>query len=371
MVRGEPGVGKTALVTYCARRAKGMRVLRCVGTESEFDLAFSALDQLLRPVFDLLERVPDPQAAALAGALGLAPGSREDRFLIAAGVLSLLAEAAEERPLLCLVDDAQWLDPPSADALTFVSRRIEAESVVLLFAARDGEGRRFEGPGLPELLLSGLDARAAAALLDERVRSAIAPNVQARLLEATAGNPLALIELASLLSEQQLTGRKPLADPLPQGAGIESAFLRQAGRLPGAAQTLLLLAAAEGTGRLSTIMRAAARLGVEPEALDAAESSGLALVRGVEARVPSSARALRGSSRSDVRSATDDSSRACRCSRSRPGRRPPRLAPRGRDAGGRRRRGGRAGACGCARERTERVCGCRSRARASGRAGER
>ncbi|HET7048895.1 MAG TPA: AAA family ATPase [Solirubrobacteraceae bacterium] len=280
VVRGEPGVGKTALVSYAAARARDMRVLRCVGTEAESELAFSALHQLLRPVVNLLDRVPEPQATALAGALGLTPGSREDRFLIAVGALSLLAEAAEEQPLLCLVDDAQWLDHSSADALAFVSRRIEAEGIVLLFAARDGEARRFEAAGIAELELRGLDETAAAALLADCVEAEIAPHVNARLLGATAGNPLALIELAALLSEQQLAGREPIADPLPQGAGIESAFLQQARRLPADAQSIVLLAAAEGTGRVSTTMRAAALLDLGADSLDAAEASGLVVVKG-------------------------------------------------------------------------------------------
>jgi tetratricopeptide (TPR) repeat protein len=280
VIRGEAGVGKTALLAQCIRPASGLRVLRCVCTESESDLAFSGLHQLLRPVVHVLERVPDPQAAALAGALGLAPGSREDRFLVAAGVLSLLAESAEELPVLCVVDDAQWLDHSSADALTFVSRRIEAEGVVLLFAARDGEEQRFEAPGVEELVLGGLGEEDAESLLAERLRSVIAPDVQARLHQATGGNPLALIERSSLLSEQQLAGLEPLADPLPQGVAIESAFYQQTTRLPTPAQTLLLLAAAEGTGCVSTVMRAATLLGLEPETLDAAERSGLVLVRG-------------------------------------------------------------------------------------------
>src|SRR3954453_9412832 len=145
VVRGEPGVGKSALLGHAIEQATGVRVLRAGGIEAESELAFAALHQLVRPVLDRLERLADPQATALAGALGLSPVSVEDRFLIGVAVLSLLAEAAEEEPLVCVVDDAQWLDRPSADALTFAARRLEAEGVALFFAARDGVARHFEG----------------------------------------------------------------------------------------------------------------------------------------------------------------------------------------------------------------------------------
>jgi DNA-binding CsgD family transcriptional regulator len=288
VVRGEPGLGKSALLGYAAERATRMRVLRAVGIEAESELAFAALHQLVWPVLDLLTHLPGPQSSALAGALGLSRVSVQDRFLIGVGVLTLLAEAAEDVPLLCVIDDAQWLDRPSADALTFAARRLEAEGVVLLFAARDGELRRFEGPGLAELRLTGLDTEGARALLAAHVPSTLAPAVRDRLVENASGNPLALLELPRLMSDEQLAGRAPLPEPLPQSAEIERVYLERAQVLPVETQRLLLLVAADDTGSLATIFGAGATLGVEPDALDAAEAAGLvhAFDGGVEFRHP-------------------------------------------------------------------------------------
>ena len=283
VVRGEPGVGKSALLEYAIAHATGIRVLRAGGIEAESELAFAALHQLLRPVLDQIGRLPEPQAVALAGALGLSHTSVEDRFLIGVAVLSVLAEAAEQQPLVCVIDDAQWLDRPSAAALAFAARRLDAEGVVMLFAARDGEVRRFEGDGLGELALGRLDAQAAASLLAERVLTALSPDVRDRLVESAGGNPLALIELSGLLSAEQLAGRAALPDPLPQGAQIERVYLGRAHRLPAEAQQLLLLVAADDTGSLATVLRAAATLGIEPDALDASELAGL--VRAFDGRI--------------------------------------------------------------------------------------
>jgi DNA-binding CsgD family transcriptional regulator len=283
ILRGEPGVGKSALLGHAVEQASAMRVLRAGGVEAEAELAFAALHQLLRPVLDRVGHLAEPQAAALAGAVGLSSDSVDDRFLIGVAVLNLLAEAAEEGPLLCVIDDAQWLDGPSADALTFAARRLEAEGVAMLFAARDGEARRFEGGGLAERTLEGLGAEAAGALLAERVRSALSPDVRDRLVESAAGIPLALIELAGLLSADQLAGRAALPDPLPRSAEIERIYLERARRLPAPTQRLLLLVAADDTGSLATIFKAAATLGIEPNALDAAELAGL--LHAVEGRV--------------------------------------------------------------------------------------
>jgi ATP/maltotriose-dependent transcriptional regulator MalT len=279
VIRGEAGVGKSALLEDARERASDMRVLACTGVEAESALPFAALHQLLRPVLRHLEKVPRPQADALRGALGLATGRVDDRFLVSLAVLSLLAEAAEQRPLLCLVDDAHWLDDASADALVFVARRLEAEGIVLLFAAREGEVREFDAPELAELQLAGLDADAAAVLLDRHAGSALLPETRARLFEATGGHPLALLELPSTLSEAQLAGDEPLLTPLPVSARLERAFLARVRVLPEETQTLLLVAAADDTGELSTVLRAAALLDVGPEALDAAEQAGLATIR--------------------------------------------------------------------------------------------
>jgi DNA-binding CsgD family transcriptional regulator len=288
VIRGEPGVGKSALLGYALERATGMPVLRAGGIEAESELAFAALHQLVRPILDLLRRLPDPQEAALAGALGLSRVSVEDRFLIGAAVLTLLAEAAEQAPLVCVVDDAQWLDRPSADALTFAARRLEAEGVVMLFAARDGELRRFEAPGLADLSLRALDAEAAGALLAERVPSTLSPDVRDRLVVSAGGNPLALIELVGLMSGEQLAGGAPLPDPLPQSAQIERIYLERAHGLPESTQQLLLLVAADDTGSLATVVDAASIMGIDPDALGAAETAGLvrAFGGGVEFRHP-------------------------------------------------------------------------------------
>jgi hypothetical protein len=222
-----------------------------------------------------VERLPGPQAAALRGAFGLATAHGDDRFLIGVGALSLLAEVAEERPLVCLVDDAQWLDQPSADALSFAARRLEAEGVVLLFAARDDDVHAFTAPSFQELRVAGLDADAAGALLSERFPAGLARDVRDRLIEATQGNPLALVELPASLNADQLAGRAPLPDPLPASVGIERVFLERVRRLPESTRTLLLAAATEETGDPAVIFRAARALGVDAQAFGVAEAAGL------------------------------------------------------------------------------------------------
>ena len=278
VLRGEAGVGKSALLSYAEQRATGFLLLHGLGVESESELAFAALHQLLRPVLSRIDRLPAPQAAALAGAFGLdSPhdGQPSDRFLIAVGALSLLAEVAEERPVLCLIDDAQWLDQSSADALTFVARRLEAEAVLLLFAARDDDGLTFPAAGLPERRLASLSPSAADALLHDSVAAGTVPSVRERLVEATGGNPLALLELPAELTEAQLGGREPLPDPLPLSRGVQRLFGERVDRLPEATRTMVLLAAAEETGDPAVVLGAAAVLGVEPGAVDAAEAAGL------------------------------------------------------------------------------------------------
>ena len=279
VISGEPGVGKSALLEEARDQAGGMDVLSGGGVESETHLPFAALHQIVRPVLRHVESLPQPQAAALRGALGLAAGG-SDPFLVSLAVLSLLAEAAERRPLLCLVDDAQWLDDASADALVFVARRLEAEGIAMLFAAREGEIRRFEAPGLPELHLDGLDPGAAGELVDRHAGVALSSEVRDRLVADTGGNPLALLELSPALSEAQLSGAEVLLAPIPVSARVERAFLARVHHLPEESQTLLLIAAADDTGELATVLRAAALLGVSAEALDGAERAGLTTVRG-------------------------------------------------------------------------------------------
>ena len=206
VLRGEPGIGKSALIEYATRAAGDMRVLRCVGIEAEHELPFAGVHQLVRAHVGLVDRLPAPQAAALRSALGLSFDGVQDRFLVSLGVLSLLAEVCDDGPVLCVVDDAQWLDRPSADALVFAARRFQAEPIALLFAARDGDPRRFDAPGLDELALEPLDQGDAHALLATRLEDAAPADVVEKLVTTARGNPLALLELPAALSTGQLTG---------------------------------------------------------------------------------------------------------------------------------------------------------------------
>src|SRR4051794_31941052 len=249
VVRGEPGLGKSALLQEAVERAVGFTVLRAVGIESESELAFAALHRLLQPVFDLIDRLPDPQAAPLRGAFGLSDDGTDNRFLLSIAVLSLLSEASEKEPLVCVVDDAHWLDRPSADALRFCSRRLGAEGVAVLIAAGADGPRTFDAPDLPELDLAGLDEASAGRLLAERAGSPVESGVLERLTAETEGNPLALIELPRALTAEQLAGRRPLPDPLPIGADLRSSFLERVAVLaPGSRGALLFVAAARGGG---------------------------------------------------------------------------------------------------------------------------
>jgi DNA-binding CsgD family transcriptional regulator len=279
VVRGEPGIGKSALLGYARQHAAPMLVLSAVGVQAESDLAFAGLHELLRPVLAYLGELPDTQSQALAGALGLAPSRHADRLLISAAVLSLLARAAEEGPALCVVDDAQWVDRPSADALVFTARRLRAERLAILFAAREGEATRFEAAGLPDLVLTGLDQRSAAAVLASRARQA-PPVVRDRLLAEAAGNPLALMELPGALSDEQLAGLVPLAEAMPLTPRLESVFRQRIGQLPRAAQTALLIAAADNSGDAAAVLRAAAGLELPADALDPAQRAALIQISG-------------------------------------------------------------------------------------------
>jgi DNA-binding CsgD family transcriptional regulator len=279
VVRGEAGIGKSALLDYARQRAAPMAVLSAAGVQAESDLAFAGLHELLRPVLGCLGEVPEIQAQALAAALGLAPSVQADRLLISAAVLGVLAAAAEDRPALCVVDDAQWLDRPSADALVFTARRLRAEHLAILFTAREGEAARFEAAGLAELALAGLADRPAAAVLASRAHQA-PPGVRDRLLAEAAGNPLALMELASGLSEEQLHGLAPLPEAMPLTPRLEGVFRQRIGELPAAAQTALLIAAVDNTGDAPAVLRAAAGLQLPPDALDPAQQTGLIRVTG-------------------------------------------------------------------------------------------
>jgi AAA ATPase domain len=214
VVRGEAGIGKTTLLDHAVDQAQAMTVLWATGVQAESDLAFAGLHGLLRPILGQLDDLPSTQSTALQGALGLAPSSGDNRFLVSAAVLSLLAAAADARPVLCVIDDAQWLDVPSADALVFAARRLYADRVVVIFGARDGEAQRFEGSGLPELTLLGLGEVSAETLI-ARAAPGSSHHVRERPLAEAKGNPLALRELPGGPSEAMLQGEQPLPDAIP------------------------------------------------------------------------------------------------------------------------------------------------------------
>jgi DNA-binding CsgD family transcriptional regulator/tetratricopeptide (TPR) repeat protein len=281
VVLGEPGVGKSALVSDLTTAQQttpgGARVLRTSGVESESPLPYAALHRLLRPVVDFA-RLPAPQSRALQVAFGLADGPVVQPFLVGVATLTVLTEAADAAaPVLCVVDDAQWLDSASADALLFAARQLSADPVAMVFAARTGEaaGAGFAAAGLATLQLGGLDDETARQLLDERSGRALPAPVADRLIRDTGGNPLALLELPTGLSAAQLHGTAPLPSQLALTAGVERAFLDRCRRLGERVQTLLLVAAADASGRVDTVRRAAAELGVGQRDWQDAERSGL------------------------------------------------------------------------------------------------
>jgi DNA-binding CsgD family transcriptional regulator len=277
VLRGEAGVGKSALLGYAAERAQGCRLVRAAGVESEMELPFAGLHQLCAPLLDGLERLPPPQREALATAAGLSLGVRPDRFLVGLAVLSLLSDAAEQQPLLCLIDDAQWLDQSSAQVLAFVARRLEAESVVFVFAERDASELDALA-GLPELLLEGLPDADARQLLASMIGGPLDERVVERIVAETRGNPLALLELPQGLSPAELAGfGLSAAQPLP--GRIEQRFRERVEQLPADSQRLLLAAAAEPIGDPTLLWRAADRLGIPPEAAEPAETTGLLTLR--------------------------------------------------------------------------------------------
>jgi DNA-binding CsgD family transcriptional regulator len=280
VLRGEPGIGKTALLGYAESGAGGMTVLRCAGIEAEHEFPFAGLHQLLRPYLGLLDRLPEPQAAALRGAFGLTFDPVQSRFLVSLGLLSLLAELSERAPVLCLIDDAHWLDQPSQEALVFAARRLEAEPVALVMASRQRDGIRFQGAGLPELELRGLDAERAHALLESGLKRPAAAEIVTMLVRSARGNPLALLELPASLSNRQLQGTEPIAGPLRTKGAVEESFRLRVSQLPAGVRQVLLLAAAEEHGGLHTLEPALKRCGLSVSDFAAAEEAGLVQVDG-------------------------------------------------------------------------------------------
>jgi DNA-binding CsgD family transcriptional regulator len=282
VVRGEPGVGKSALLEYVASRASGCRLVRAAGVGYETEFAYAGIHQLCAPILDLRDRLPGPQRDALATAFGMSAGPPPDRFVVALGVLGLLAEVAEQQPLVCVIDDAQWLDNESAQALAFVARRLLAESIGLVFAVRE-LGEAPELTGLPALSVTGLAEDDSRALLDATLPERLDERVRDRIVAESRGNPLALLELPRGLTPGELAGGFALPDARPLADRIERSFLRQIGQLPSDSQRLLLTAAAEPLGDVSLMWRAGGHLGLGPDAAAPAETAGLvqfgALVR--------------------------------------------------------------------------------------------
>src|SRR4051794_38518104 len=272
VVRGEPGVGKTALLEYAVEAGRGFRIARTFGVEAEMELPFAAVQQLCSPFFELMERLPQPQHDALGVAFGLSTGPAPNRFLVGLAVLGLLSEAAEEQPLLSVVDDAQWLDRASAQVLAFVARRLLAEKIALVFATR---ALRDALAGSPELHAEPLGHRDARALLESVLPARLDERVLDRIVVETRGNPLALLELPRGLTPAQLAGGFGLPAAVPLSASIEESFTRRLATLPYDARRLLLVAAADPVGDPALVWAAARRLGIPESAADIVESEDL------------------------------------------------------------------------------------------------
>ena len=278
VVRGEAGIGKTALLEHGRHAAdsSGFRVESSIGVAAEAQFAFAGLHQLCEPLLDRADALPDPQRSALGVALGRQGGAAPDRFLVGLATLNLLAEVAEEAPLLCLVDDAQWLDEASAQVLAFVARRLAAERIALVLAARDqSDGQSLAFAGMPELRLGGLGESDARALLAGAVRTPLDDRVRDRIVAEARGNPLALLELPLSWQLAQRAGGFELPEMLGVPNRIEESFRRRSSSLPTETRLFLLVAAAEPTGDVALLWRAAAQLGIAPEAAAPAEATGL------------------------------------------------------------------------------------------------
>lgn len=278
VVRGEAGIGKTALLEYARATAttSGFRAVHAAGVESETQFAFAGLHQLCAPLVDRANALPDPQQTALGVAFGMRGGAAPDRFLVGLATLNLLAEVAEEGPLLCLVEDAQWLDQASAEVLAFVARRLVAERIVLMFALRDPNDRDVRPfVGLPELQLDGLEKTDAQALLAAAVGTPLDDMVRDLIIAEARGNPLAILELPKSALPAQLAGGYELPCLLSVPRRIQEGFQQRSGSLPADTQLLLLIAAADSTGDVSLLWQAAAHEGIAREALAPAETAGL------------------------------------------------------------------------------------------------
>jgi DNA-binding CsgD family transcriptional regulator len=274
VIRGEPGMGKTALVRYAARQASGMRITELEGVQAEMELPFAGIERLCAPMFDWLDALAEPQQNALRVALGVSSGDAPDKFLVAVAVLNLLSAIAEERPLLCLVDDAQWLDAASVQALGFVARRLLAEPVAMVFSLREPIATR-SLDGLPQLSLEGLDEPDARALLSRAVPGRLDDRVRDRIIAETRGNPLALVELSQRMTAAERAGGYAPAAGGDLPVQLEKRYVERVAGLPEATQRLLLLAAADPLGDAAVLWRAAETLSIDPSALAPAAEAGL------------------------------------------------------------------------------------------------
>jgi AAA ATPase domain len=274
VIRGEAGVGKTALMRHAADRASGFRVAQVSGVESERELPFAGLHQLGAPFLDRIDALPAPQQDALRVALGLCSGAAPDRFLVGLAALTLLAEVAEDQPLLCLVDDLQWLDEATGQVLGFVARRVLAEPVAIVFGIREPSDER-EVAGLPELRLEGLGRDEAHALLAEVIPGRLDDGVAGRIVAETGGNPLALLELPRAMSAAELAGGFAVPRTVGLPGSIEDGFRLRLDALPADTRRLLQLAAADPVGDPLLLWRAAEHLGIHPEAATAAVDADL------------------------------------------------------------------------------------------------
>ena len=279
VLAGDAGMGKTSLLEHAVANASQFQTAWIAGVEAESDLAFAALHRLLRPLMPRLNQLPDPQRCALEAAFGLSAGTPADRFLVGLACLNLLAGLGSERGLVCIIDDAQWIDRESLEALSFVGRRLDVDRVALLFGVRDLSLVAGVLDGLPVLNVDGLPDDAALELLSASVDTSVDPDTARRIVEETGGCPLALIELATGLTKQQLWGSESLGEVLPIGRQLENHFLEMVRPLDEAARTFLLVAASEASGDLALVRRAAFELGADADAEDTAVASGLLVVR--------------------------------------------------------------------------------------------
>ena len=285
VLHGEAGIGKTALLDHLVGRASGFRIARASGVESEMELAYASLQQLCAPMVDHLDELPGPQRAAMETAFGLRDGDAPDRFLVGLAVLTLLADAAEKRPLLCVVDDAQWLDSVSAQTLAFVARRLLAESVGIVFAVRDPPGVQYLA-GLDQLQVRGLVDDDARALLGSALPGPLDDRVRERIVAETHGNPLALLELPRGRSAVELAFGFQTPETMPLATRIEQDYLRRLEPLPRQTRQLLLMAAAEPVGDTTLLWRAADLLGITVDAAPAKAAGLIEFGEGVRFRHP-------------------------------------------------------------------------------------